>query len=226
MKYYILSHRSVHKGQSGEGMGSTYDLSNACKSCGTGAVLIGKLYTKGLKNATNDCLYTLDGDNIISKKLYETIIKNGAIVNDVSLVSDGKGQELPLFCVNPKLSFPRMQPFSQGLTIEGQCPVCKQNDFFNDVIIGNLEKGIQTYIVPLKFHYNGVDSNFLNQSDIFHTWECMGLSNIKAEGNRVIRYARPLLIVSERIKEVFENFKIKKVLFDEITICNGPVELQ
>jgi len=214
------------KGDSGESYGSTYDLSNACKACGTGARLVGKLYTKGLKNVDGDYLYTLAGDNLVSKKLYEALVKNDAILNDVSIVLDSKNRDTSFFYLNPRFSFPKMLPCSEGLVISDQCPICKQNGFFNHVIAGSLEKGISTYVTPFKFYYSGIDNDFLDQSDIFHTWECMGLSNIKAEGNRVVRYARPLLIVSDKVKEVLEQFKIRKILFDEILIYNGPVELQ
>lgn len=225
MKYYILSQQLSPKGESGESAGSKYDLSSACEKCGTRAKLIGDLYTKGLKNLKHDYFYTLDHDDLMSEKLYaalEGVIKPA----EVSKVVDLKGNPLPFYHLNPKLSFPKALPQSQGLKIENQCPVCKQNGYFSDAIIGDLEKEIPTYIVPLKLHYDPINETFLRQSNIFHTWEHLGLSNLKAEGNKVVRYARPMLIVSESAKEVFDSFKIKKLLFCEIIMHQHQIDLQ
>jgi len=226
MKYYVLSHESAHKGQSGEKIGSTYDLSNACKNCGTGAELVGPLYTKDLKNVKNDCFYTLSDDTLISEKLYKEFSQRNIRLEYISQVVDYKGNPLPYYHLNPKLSFPKMLSQSQGLKTENQCPVCKQNGYFSDVVIGDLEKGIDTYIKPFMFHYADIDKNILNQSDIFHTWEHIGLSNLKAEGYKVIRYARPLLIVNEDVKKIFDNLKIKKISFSEVIIHLHSTELQ
>jgi hypothetical protein len=225
MKYYILSYRSFPKGESGESAGSKYDLNNACTSCGTRAELIGTLYTKGLNHVKENFFYTLDGDLLISNEIYSALVKNGIILLQVSQVVDQKGNSLPFYHLNPRLSFPKLLQQSQGLKIEDQCPVCKQNGYFNDVIIGNLAKGISTHAMPLTFHYGGVDASLLSLSDIFHTWEHMGLSNLRAEENKVIRYARPLLIVSEKVKKALGNFKIKKLSFAEVIIHINLMEL-
>lgn len=226
MKYYILSSSSRPKGQSGESAGSKYSLDNACKNCGTGAQLIDSLHAKGLKNVKEDFFFTLDGDALITEKLYNLLKSEGLKLKDVSNVVDRKGASLPFYHLNPKPSFPKSLPESEGLKIENQCPVCKQNGYFNDAIIGDLNKEISTYVAPLNLHYKDVEKSFLQQSDIFHSWEHMGLSNLKAEGNKVIRYARPLLIVSEKVKKTFEEFKIKKLTFDEVIISLHSMYLQ
>jgi hypothetical protein len=215
MKYYVLINRSPQKGQSGESCGSHYDLRNACKKCGTGAQLDGKLYVRGLNNVKESLVSTFDGDVLVSTELYTTLVTIGNL--DLFPVFDQKENQLRFYHLSSKFSFPRMLPQSQGLKVEDQCEVCKKNGYFNDVIIGDIEKGIKTYIAPFVFHYE-IDKVLLNQSDIFHTWEHIGLSNLKSEGNKVIRYARPLLIVSERVKEILETFKLKKVSFSEVII--------
>jgi hypothetical protein len=225
MKYYVLTSKSASKGESGESVGSQYDLRGACKNCGTGAGLLGALHSKGLRDVKSDLFYTLDGDLLISKNLYSNFLNEGVVLNQIVEVFENGEVQLPFYHIDPKISFPKRSQQSQGLKVESQCPICKQNGYFNDVVMGDLEKGIPTHVKPLEFHYEGIDENLLKQSDIFHTWEHMGLSNLKAEGNKVIRYARPLLIVSEKFKRVIESFKIKKIFFSEIILHLHAVEL-
>jgi hypothetical protein len=225
MKYYVLTSKSSAKGESGESAGSRYDLRGACKNCGTGAELIGALHTKGLKDVKSDLFYTLDGDLLVSKILYSAFLNEGLMLNRVNEVIESIDIKLPFYHIDPKISLPKRSPQSQGLKVESQCTVCKQNGYFNDVVMGDLEKGISTHVKPLEFHYEGIGENLLKQSDVFHTWEHMGVSNLRVEGNKVIRYARPLLIVSEKFKRVVESFKIKKIIFNEIILHLHAIEL-
>lgn len=216
-KHYVLKSDISPKGDSGEQVGSKYNLTTACKACGTGARLIGDLYTKGLGKVKDEYCYTIANDDIISEKLYRAI-KGLINSDDVAKVVDSKGKRLPFYHLNPKFSFPKSLPQSLGLKKDRECKVCKRNGYFNQVIMGSLEKKIPTYVLPLVLHYSDIDQILLKRSNIFCTWEHMGISNIKNEGNKVVRYARPLLIVSDAVKEVFESFKIKKIAFNEIVI--------
>ena len=222
MKYFIMTNGSSPKGDSGESWGSKYDLTHACKNCGTGAKLIGELHANKLNSVKENLFSTRDGDLLISTEIYSALIKNKIGLNETSEVVDDKGNSLPFHYINPRLSFPKLLLQSRGLKVEDQCPVCKQNGYFNDVVIGDLKRDIKTYVMPLTFHYDGINQHFLSQSDIFHTWEHMGLSNLRAEGNKVVRYARPLLIVSEKLKGILESFKIKKLSFSEVIIHMHP----
>ncbi len=133
-------------------------------------------------------------------------------------ISDRKGILLPFYHLCPDLYFPKSLSESKGLIIENQCPICTQDGYFNDVIVGNLEKNIKIYVAPLALFYENIVENIRRQSDIFNTWEHMGVSCRKAEENKVIGYARPLLIVSEKVKKVFEENEVKNSLFTKITI--------
>ncbi|HEY0655282.1 MAG TPA: hypothetical protein VGD65_19245 [Chryseosolibacter sp.] len=225
MKYYVITNSLRPKGQSGESCGSRYSLDFACKNCGTGAQLLGNLNTRGLNSVNENFFSTLDGDFLISMRVYSALISNGIVLHEVSQVEDHRGNPLDFYHLNPRLSFPKLLPQSQGLKVEDQCPVCKQNGYFNEIVIGDLKKEIKTYVMPLTFHYGGIDRDFLSQSDIFHTWEHLGLSNLRANGNKVIRYARPLLIVTEKVREVFEDLKLEKISFSEV-IIHHAIELQ
>ena len=217
MKYFIIGYNKAPIGESGESCNSKYDFQNACTVCGTGAELIGKLRTKGLSKVTNDFFVTLDSDYIISENLYDKLVNKKIKIGNLLNVLDYKNNNLPFYHLYTNIYFP-IAIKKSGLINEDQCPICKRNGYFNKVIIGDIEKKIPTQIFPIDLHYSLSDMDFLNHSDIFFTWECMGLSNKVVQGNKVERYARPLLIVSEKIKNAFEEYKVKGVVFEPIII--------
>jgi len=217
MKYYILSYTKGTSGESGESCKSNYSFDNACKVCGTGAKLVGKLRTKGLLKIEKLLFETLDGDFIISQKLYEILNKKGVKLGELQSVINNKNNNLPLYHLNSNLYFPPAAE-KTGLTIEGQCQTCKRNGYFNEAIIGNLKLNTPTQVFPVELYYQKINADFLDSSDFFFTWECTGLSNRIAHGDYVVRYARPMLIVSEFFKQALETEKIKGLKFEPITI--------
>ena len=84
--------------------------------------------------------------------------------------------------------------------------------------MGDLSKNQNTVISSIVLNYRNIKSDFLVKSDLFYSWEHMGVSNIRTDNNMVIRYARPLLIVSKKFKSAFEACGIKDVLFEKIHI--------
>ncbi len=220
MKFYILDFHGGPKGESGEICKSTYDLNEACKNCGTGAKLVGSLIVKGLTKVHSPFFATLDDDFLISKEFNKFLLSKGVQIANFRKVVDSRKNELPFYHLYTDLSFPKFLPSSEGLVTERQCPVCQRNGFYSDAKIGNYKKGIPTVITPLKLMYKGISQDFLASSDLFNTWEHLGVSNLKAEGIKVIRYARPMLIVSERTKAAFEEFGVKNAQFEEVIINN------
>jgi hypothetical protein len=218
MKFYILEFNSAHKGDSGEEIKNNYDLTNACKNCGTGAQLNGPLFTNGLKNVTSDIFYTLAWDIIISEKLYQKLNNNGVEIGKLKKVVDKKNIFLNFYHLDSQFSFPKSLSISTGFTLEGQCPICKKNGYFNEVKIGNPDLGVPTIITPIKLYYGKIEKDFLLKSDIFKTWEHTGLSNLKKEGNKVVRYARPMYIISEKLVQLLLSLKIKGLEFNQIFI--------
>jgi len=73
MQHYIIQYTKKPLGESGEPCKSDYDFSTACNTCGTGAFLTGNLRVKGFSKINKDFFETLDGDYIISKRLYGKI---------------------------------------------------------------------------------------------------------------------------------------------------------
>lgn len=218
MKYYVIEYHAKPKGESGESCKSIYNLEDACKNCGTGAKLVGNLISKGLAKIHTDFFQTLDWDFLISEQLYKFLLSQGVQIANLRKVLDSKKNELSFYHLYTELDFPESLPSSEGLVTERQCPICKKNGYFCDAKIGDATKGIPTIITPLRLKYEGISKEFLASSELFNTWEHLGLSNLKAEGTKVIRYARPMLIVSERVKKAFEEYGVKNAVFEEVII--------
>lgn len=215
MRYFIISYKKRALGESGESCKSDYDLSCACIDCGTGAKLTGNLKVKGFSNIRKDFFETLDGDYIISTRLYKLIQKN---FNDFKLmqVIDSKNNPLDFYHFDNRVILPRINKGSTGYVIDRQCQTCKRNGYFTHAEIGNLEKSIPTIIHPYIFKYYKNDLEKHKTDLILKTWECFGPSNRIATGKYVIRYARPLTIVSEKIKDIFEREEINDIEYEQI----------
>jgi hypothetical protein len=217
MKYFLLEYNAKPVGESGESCRTVYNLEDACKNCGTGAKTVRNLVTKGLTKVDKDFFQTLDWDFIISEALYKFMLSRSLQIR-LDRVLDIKKNELQFYHLYTEANFPKSLPSSEGLITERQCTVCRRNGYFVDAKIGDITKGIPTVITPLRLKYKGLDYEFLKSSELFNTWEHFGVSNISAEGTNVIRYARPWLIVSERMKKYFEEFGVENAVFEEVII--------
>jgi hypothetical protein len=174
------------------------------------------LITKGLSKVNNLFFVTIDGDFIIHQDLYKKLLSNKISGIDFVKVIDKRKNVLPYFHFNTYLELQRFSDNSQGIKISlEQCKDFKKNGY-SGVLITNENIGIEPKIVEIKLFYENITSILLNKSDIFCTWEHFGLSNLKDEGKYIIRYARPLIIVSEKIKSIFEIEKVKNAEFSKI----------
>lgn len=218
MKYYLIIYKGKLFGESGESCNSKYDLKNACKICGTNAQLSGNLIAKGISNVKADFFQTFDRDYLISVKLFDFIKIKETKIDSLLKVVDLKSKESSFYHLNSILCFPKALNRTTGLKVERQCSICNRNGYFNDVIYEETLDGMKKIYPPIHLVYENIKNEFLESSDIFNTWEHIGLSNLKAEGIKVIRYARPMLIVSESIKKAFEEYGVKNAVFEEVKI--------
>jgi hypothetical protein len=217
MKYYILSYSGGNHGESGEVCGTEYSFDNACYTCGTGAEVKGNLRTRGIAKVKKDFFETKNGDLIISKCLYESI-KETLPEFELVQVLDTRNQPLDFYHFFTNDTLPKFKESSTGYVTEGRCPVCRRDGYFNDVIVGNLVV-TQTIIIPVILRYEYEDVSKLSNKLLLKSWECVGNSNKKKDGNRVIRFARPLMVaVREDLKKAFENNRVKATLFEPIII--------
>jgi len=217
MQFYIITYTDRPIGESGESCKSDYNLDHACPKCGTGAKLNGNLRVKGISNVRKDFFETLDGDYLISGQLYEKL-KDLHPEFELSAVVDIGNQELEYFHLYSHTILPRFNKKSSGFVIEDQCPHCLRNGYFNDAKIGDLDRGIPTEITPVKLCYE--ESNFepLLGKNILQTWECLGLSNRRPHDRYAVRFARPWIIVSQDLKQIFERQGLSAIRYEEIKI--------
>ena len=99
---------------------------------------------------------------------------------------------------------PRISIQSHNYKISKQCSICKRNGYFND--------GLK----PFAFAYKNVPEALL-QKNVLETYECFGYSALRTPF-KDSGFAAPLLVVSQRIVEIFRNKKIKGVEFIPIVI--------
>ncbi|GAB3532948.1 hypothetical protein GCM10027443_17470 [Pontibacter brevis] len=211
-KYYIITYCGSASGESGEQCGTDYIFDNACDACGTGAELKSNLKVRGIAKTKKDFFETVNGDCLISKNLKERIDE---MLPNLGLkqVYDKKNQPLDFYHLYTRLNLPKFKKTSTGYVIENQCPVCMRNGFYNDVSIGN-----PTTVKALIFKYKYEDLVLNSNSIILKTWECSGLSNRVKSGNKIVRFARPWIVVREDLKEVLESEKVKNIHFEQIKI--------
>lgn len=219
MQFFILTYSGKPLGESGACCNTTYDFTSACKTCGTGATVLGALRTKGLTKISKDFFETTDGDKIISAELHDYMLMSNIKIGDLSKVVNYRGHELPYYHLTTHYKLPKADDI-KGLVIEDQCNVCKQNGYFNDAIIGDIKQGVPTIVKPVELSYNSIEDAFIRQSDLYLSWEHMGKSNLVAYDKYVVGYARPLLIVSEMFYGFLTSKKIKNVEVEAINFRN------
>lgn len=217
MKYFVIGYKRANRGESGESCNSHFDLSSACPKCGTGAELVGNLRVKGISDVNRDLFETLNGDYLISSRLFKKIRQRLSNLELVQVVNT-KNQPLEYYHFTTSLVLSKFSSKSTGFTIEDQCTYCKRNGYFNQAIVGSLEMDIPTFVSPLNLVYNEQDFSRLKFPTIVKSWECVGLSNRKAYDKYVIRYARPFLLVSETFKMALQEERVRGIDFEEVTI--------
>ena len=218
MRYYTIIYKGTLKGESGESCNSKYDLQNACRECGTNAQLVGNLIAKGISSVNLDFFQTFDRDYVISERLFNFLKMKKIKLGSLLKIIDTKGKEMSFYHFNSKLSFPKATNKTTGLKTERQCGVCKRDGYFNDMMYQETKDGIKKIYTHIHFVFENIKNDYLKTSDIFVTWEHIGLSNLQAEGIRVIRYARPMLLVSDHIKMAFEEYGVKNITFEKVEI--------
>ena len=215
MLYYRISYKNRPIGESGESCKSKYDLTQACKECGTGATLIGHLRVKGLSKVNKYFLETVDGDYLISKNLYIQI-KSSFPQFKLLQVIDSRNNFLDYYHLTGNVTLPKFKKDSSGYIIDRQCQTCKRNGYFTDAEIGDYKKNMPTVVHPYILRYDIADFENIKNEYILNTWECFGLSNKTKNGIHVIRYARPITIVNEDVKNIFDNVKVKGIEYEQI----------
>lgn len=220
MKYYILTYNGKPIGSSGEDFKTKYNRDSSCKFCGSGAIVDNTLIVHKFNKVLKDIFRTIDGDYIISENLYNQMILNNIQVDYLNKITDKEGSVLPFYQLFAKTTLPKAIDI-KGLIVENKCIHCKRNGYYNDIKLGDLKAGIPTKICPVGLTYYDNVTSIIKQEDILNSWEEMGISNLELKENKTLRYSRPLLIVSGKIKELLERNKTKNITLQEIKILKA-----
>lgn len=236
MNYYIFSYNGAIYGKSGECYKTNYDLTEACPKCGTGAFLKDKLIVSGIKKANKDLFITFNDDFIISENLFNYISEKLEL-EFCNKVLGVKGESLPFYNFSTKISLPKAN-ILDGLIVENQCSFCKRNGYYNALISDNNIEINSQRIKPILLNYS--NSVIPVSHHILSSWEHIGSSNIRNTSivltnenidnlykndvrwtvEKQVRYARPLIIVSEQLKTLLERFVVKNIKFSKVIIEN------
>lgn len=217
MEHFVLTYTGKPIGESGENCGTEYGFEKACDVCGSGAVIKGKLRCNKLGGGLKDIFQTIDGDIIISENLYIRMVNENIEVGGLKNVINIKGENLPFYHLFSAISLPKTFE-ANGLVVDNQCLTCKRNGYFNDLLMGDLKNKLPSKIIPVQLVYREEVLDIYRHFDILSTWEFMGLSNKKAIGNLAVRFARPLLIVSETMKRFMEKSQLQNLKFEPIKV--------
>lgn len=202
--FYRLVVRSLATNISGSiTYGTKYNLKSACQKCGTNAELSEPIILpKKISRVKHDIFENLRGETFISLKLYELFSKNN--VNSFLNVYSPKNELLPLKLLKGQIILPPFNKISKGIEIENQCSNCKRDGYFD-----NPEE-------EFNIIYKNLDMSYLKYN-IMETWEHFGNSKLSDPFHKS-SFAQPVLIVSNKIRKLLLENKIKKIDFYKVTI--------
>lgn len=184
----------------GPASGTKYDLTLACKVCGTGAEQIGPLVLRGLRSARFRMFSTLDDEILCDADLAKAIEDHG-LGHCLEYVVDAKrGTPLTFRQLRVQATLPRFSSESSGLVREKPCRECDRDGYF----------GIPR--VPPALCYADLGSRLL-EHDLLATWERFGNSRLREPFSESV-FAAPLLIVGERFRRLLESEQLPGIEFE------------
>ncbi len=189
--------------------GTLYDMTNACKRCGTGAVQVSPLMLplKGLRKK-GEIAMGPSFEEIVGAKLHQALLD--AKVSGIELRQSRHYQNnepLPWWQIISKFEMPKMSKQSRNLCRDTSpgwgCPVCER------------DMHAKSNNEPLDYVYDRDVIDPAAIPDVVHTWECFGRSVLNDDPVRqlVCGYAFPAILIKPRVFDILRRLKIKNVDF-------------
>lgn len=196
----------------GPEFGTTYDLSQGCPRCGTGAPQTSPLIVSGEEVVGLR-------DLIAAQTFYRHIIVRENVARDL-VAAEVTGVELrkvfescghtqrklPFNQICAQRTMPPMSPRTTGLIRENVCSACRRNGYF------------QTTASPTRPVYRAEDIR--GAQDVNATWECFGYSILKPDVRDSV-IAQPLLVISPKVLKIFMDHGITAFDYYPIRIDDG-----
>lgn len=202
----------------GEGIeyGTTYDLSNACKRCGTGAVQTSPLLMplNALPKKGQLC-QTARGDVLVGSELRQALLDatvSGLELRQVLLYRTC--ERVAWWQMVTAYEMPKLSARTKGLgRVERPgwgCMVCKR------------DMHVQVGDEPAELFYDRAAVNYGSLPDVVHTWECFGRSVIADDPMRqlVRGFALPRILLKPRVFGIFRKPEVKGACFEPVRIAD------
>lgn len=195
-------------GLGGPYYGTTYNLNNACKRCGSGAIQTSNLKLNPADIPRGYNFHVTSHNNIlVSGRIASELKKRLRGFELRPAVSHLDGSELDYYQIIPLFCVPSI---SQSEGIESNaCETCGRSGFHRSV-----ER-------PVVLHYENLDDSFLRKADIFWTWELFGQGFLREEFSDS-QFAQPLLLVKPAVMDIFKELTVKDAYFEPVVINGVP----
>lgn len=207
--WYAVEFRVMEKGEAGPREGTQYDLTQGCPRCGTGSRQLSPLLLrKSDLPANRPIARTLDHDLLLRDDLANSILEaTGTGAHLWPVLERKTRQPLPWWQLYPQHTFPKADEATRGLVTKRQCAECHRDGHFSD-----------RNHPDLSFVYRLPKVQVETLPHVCATWECFGWSTLiedppDAVPRRVLRFARPCIIVSETVGRVLREASTKVVLY-------------
>ncbi len=195
------------KGQGGPTYGTDYEMSRACRRCGTGARQISALILKASElEKKGDVTQTLDNERLVSPSLADVLRGERLTGLELRPVRSTKPAETVSWVqMVATEELPPMAQETEGVAVENQCPTCRRDGFFH------------TNKRPEQITYSSREVNPSALPDVVRTWEHFGNSILKQPFEES-HFAQPLFLVKPRVYEILRQNKIRGVVFTPVRL--------
>jgi hypothetical protein len=199
--------RRPEMGLGGPSYGTRFDLSVACRVCGTGAVQTSPLIVAASEIAqTGDIAQTLDGEILVSLSLADALGRerlSGIELRPV--VAHRTGREVPWRQLVAKATMPPLAAETVGVVRERPCPTCGRDGFFG------------TVTRPEELVYSLRDMAGTADLDVVATWERFGNSVLR-DPIESSHFASPLILAKPRVYDILAAAGTKGVGFTPVRV--------
>jgi hypothetical protein len=186
----------------GPSFGTSYDLTNSCPVCGTGAIPVGPRLLRLKRPPSLDIFQTLDGEILVSNALAERLraVANGVLFE----VRDATSREvLPFLEIRAQALLPPFAPSTEGFERERPCNICQRDGYFE---IPNV--GLHLVFPPL--------DQAAKLANVLATYERFGNSKLRTPfADSVL--ARPLFLFSSALADVLRTSTVSGVSFEAVS---------
>lgn len=199
--FYTLWVKNEKSVPGGPTHGSQYILDNACRMCGTGAVLTGPHIVSGIAmNLKKDLFAVIDENILISDRVANLLTVDG--IDSFGEVLQKRGRRpMPFKYLIPQGELPPFSDRTTGYKRDRPCQLCGRDGYFNSLI----ELGV---VEPLILRYDGVNPALL-EKDILITYERFGNGRFRTQLSECF-FASPEFVVSERFVGCFRRHKVRR----------------